>query len=90
MHNTLTRISNVFSFFTTVVTAVAAIIALSSLLTTPRPAIKDGALKLNNIVVVKGRPHYYTSKKEEFAHIKFDLDIGARRIARPFPHPRHY
>lgn len=25
---------------------------------------------------VKGRPHYYSSKKEEYAHIKFDLDAG--------------
>lgn len=25
---------------------------------------------------VKGRPHYYSYKKEEYAHIKFDLDTG--------------
>jgi len=25
---------------------------------------------------VKGRPHYYSQKKEEYAHIKFDLDVG--------------
>jgi len=25
---------------------------------------------------VKGRPHYYSSKKEEYAHIRFDLDAG--------------
>jgi hypothetical protein len=25
---------------------------------------------------VKGRPHYYSYKKEEYAHIKFDLDAG--------------
>lgn len=25
---------------------------------------------------VKGRPHYYSTKKEEYAHIKFDLDAG--------------
>ncbi len=25
---------------------------------------------------VKGRPHYYSPKKEEYAHIKFDLDAG--------------
>lgn len=25
---------------------------------------------------VKGRPHYHSSKKEEYAHIRFDLDAG--------------
>jgi len=25
---------------------------------------------------VKGRPHYYSTKREEYAHIKFDLDAG--------------
>lgn len=25
---------------------------------------------------VKGRPHYYSTKKEEYAHIRFDLDAG--------------
>lgn len=26
---------------------------------------------------VKGRPHYYSPKKEEYAHIRFDLDAGS-------------
>ena len=30
----------------------------------------------NNPCSVKGRPHYYSPKKEEYAHIKFDLDAG--------------
>jgi hypothetical protein len=30
---------------------------------------------------VKGRPHYYSSKKEEYAHIKFDLDAGEKSLA---------
>lgn len=25
---------------------------------------------------MKGRPHYYSSKKEEYAQIRFDLDAG--------------
>lgn len=25
---------------------------------------------------VKGRPHYYSSRREEYAHIRFDLDAG--------------
>ena len=32
----------------------------------------------NIICRVKGRPHYYSPKKEEYAHIKFDLDAGKR------------
>ena len=29
------------------------------------------------IYSVKGRPHYYSTKREEYAHIKFDLDAGS-------------
>ena len=25
---------------------------------------------------VKGRPHYYASRREEYAQVKFDLDAG--------------
>lgn len=28
---------------------------------------------------VKGRPHYYSTKREEYAHVKFDLDAGTLR-----------
>ena len=31
---------------------------------------------------VKGRPHYYSQRKEEYAHVKFDLDVGTP----PLPH----
>ena len=27
---------------------------------------------------VKGRPHYYSTKREEYAHVKFDLDTGTQ------------
>jgi len=30
---------------------------------------------------VRGRPHYYSTKKEEYAHIKFDLDAIKHRKA---------
>jgi hypothetical protein len=33
---------------------------------------------------VKGRPHYYSPKKEEYAHIKFDLDAGLSSLP-PLP-----
>lgn len=36
---------------------------------------------------VRGRPHYYSSKKEEYAHIKFDLDAGTFCLI-PAPKPQ--
>lgn len=78
MHNTYTRISNVFSFFTTVVTVIACAIAFIHLLTTRAPDIKPNSLKLHNVQIVKDRPYYFSRKREEFAHIKFDLNIGTQ------------
>ncbi|KAI1802293.1 signal peptidase 22 kDa subunit [Daldinia bambusicola] len=71
MYNSLTRIQNVFGFFTTVAFVVAAIIAASDL-TAPRTP--SATIKPTNVQVVKGRPHYYSTKKEEYAIIKFSLD----------------
>ncbi|KAI3324990.1 signal peptidase subunit-domain-containing protein [Xylariaceae sp. AK1471] len=71
MYNSLTRIQNVFGFFTTVAFVVAAIIAGSDF-TLPRTP--SASIKPTNVQVVKGRPHYYSSKKEEYAIIKFSLD----------------
>ena len=88
MHSTIVRTQNVFGFFTTVAFTVAALIACSDLLAprTPKAIItlKDtqvyaslAALKKPNKLIlprsVRGRPHYYSSKKEEYAHIKFSL-----------------
>jgi signal peptidase complex subunit 3 len=73
MHSTLVRIQNVFGFFTTVAFSVAAIIALSTFI---HPQSPSATVELKNVQVVKGRPHYYSYKKEEYAHIKFDLDTG--------------
>ncbi|KAH8733547.1 signal peptidase subunit-domain-containing protein [Ilyonectria robusta] len=72
MYNSLTRIQNTFGFFTTVAFVVAALIAASDFLTPRTPA--SGLLAPTNVQVVKGRPHYYSSKKEEYAIIKFSLD----------------
>ncbi|KAH7166011.1 signal peptidase subunit-domain-containing protein [Dactylonectria macrodidyma] len=72
MYNSLTRIQNTFGFFTTVAFVVAALIAASDFLTPRAPAV--GLLTPTNVQVVKGRPHYYSSKKEEYAIIKFSLD----------------
>ncbi|KAL6704387.1 Signal peptidase complex subunit [Coniothyrium glycines] len=71
MHSALVRLQNVFGFFTTVAFSVAAVIALSSFVT---PQTPSASIQLRNVQVVKGRPHYYSYKKEEYAHIKFDLD----------------
>ncbi|KAK0944089.1 Signal peptidase complex subunit [Friedmanniomyces endolithicus] len=71
MHNNLTRIQNVFGFFTSVAFAVAAVIAVSVVLSAQSPS---ASLQLRNVQVVKGRPHYYSTKREEYAHVKFDLD----------------
>ncbi|KAI0379892.1 signal peptidase 22 kDa subunit [Hypomontagnella monticulosa] len=71
MYNSLTRIQNVFGFFTTVAFVVAALIAASDF-TAPRTP--SATIKTTNVQVVKGRPHYYSTKKEEYAIIRFSLD----------------
>ncbi|ORX97176.1 signal peptidase subunit-domain-containing protein [Clohesyomyces aquaticus] len=71
MHSAVIRVQNVFGFFTTVAFCVAAMIALSSFI---HPQTPSAAVRLRNVQVVRGRPHYYSYKKEEYAHIKFDLD----------------
>ncbi|KAH6639067.1 signal peptidase subunit-domain-containing protein [Boeremia exigua] len=71
MHSALVRLQNVFGFFTTVAFTIAAVIALSSFVS---PQAPSATVALRNVQVVKGRPHYYSYKKEEYAHIKFDLD----------------
>ncbi|KAI1283641.1 signal peptidase subunit [Xylaria sp. FL0933] len=71
MHNSLTRIQSVFGFFTTVAFVVGAIIAASDF---AAPRTPSASIKPTNVQVVKGRPHYYSSKKEEYAIIKFSLD----------------
>ena len=41
----------------------------------PTPEMQELRMS-NDSCRVKGRPHYYSPKKEEYAHIKFDLDAG--------------
>jgi hypothetical protein len=73
MHSALVRLQNVFGFFTTVAFSVAIVIALSSFVTPQSP---NASIEVRNVQVVKGRPHYYSAKREEYAHIRFDLDAG--------------
>ncbi|KAK0719602.1 signal peptidase subunit [Lasiosphaeris hirsuta] len=72
MYSSLVRIQNTFGFFTTVAFVIAALIAASDFITPRAPSV--GMLKTTNLQVVRGRPHYYSSKKEEYAIIKFSLD----------------
>ncbi|KAL8659840.1 MAG: hypothetical protein Q9226_000205 [Calogaya cf. arnoldii] len=71
MHSALVRVQNVFGFFTTVAFVTAIVVALS---VTVIPQTPTASLELRNVQVVKGRPHYHSPKREEYAHIKFDLD----------------
>ncbi|KAF1363682.1 signal peptidase 22 kDa subunit [Lizonia empirigonia] len=77
MHSALVRLQNVFGFFTTVAFTVAAVIALSSFVVPQSPS---AAVQMRSVQVVKGRPHYYSYKKEEYAHVRFDLDADLRTL----------
>lgn len=72
MHSSLNRAQAVFGFFTTVALVVAGMAALSTLLF-PTDAT-TASVQLKNVQVVKGRPHYYSTKREEYAQLRFDLD----------------
>ncbi|RAL01914.1 signal peptidase complex subunit SPC3 [Aspergillus ibericus CBS 121593] len=72
MHSALNRAQAVFGFFTTVALFVAGLAALSVLLY-PTDGITS-SVKLRDVKVTKGRPHYYSTKKEEYATMRFDLD----------------
>ncbi|KEF51514.1 uncharacterized protein A1O9_12431 [Exophiala aquamarina CBS 119918] len=75
MHNTLNRLQTTFGFFTTCAFTLAAIIAALSLVPIPAQTSSPSAsIAVRNVQVVKGRPHYYSEKREEYAQIRFDLD----------------
>ncbi|KAI9369498.1 microsomal signal peptidase subunit [Aspergillus egyptiacus] len=72
MHSALNRAQAVFGFFTTVALFVAGFAALSVLLYPTDAVTAD--VKLRDVKVIKGRPHYYSTKREEYAQMRFDLD----------------
>lgn len=75
MHSTVNRLQTTFGYFTTCAFALAAIIAVLSLVPIPAPTASPSAsISVRNVQVVKGRPHYYSEKREEYAQIRFDLD----------------
>ncbi|KAI3396118.1 hypothetical protein diail_449 [Diaporthe ilicicola] len=71
MYTSLVRVQNVFGFFTTVAFVVAAFIAATDFLA---PRTPSGTIRPTNTQVVRGRPHYYSTKREEYAIIKFSLE----------------
>ncbi|KAJ2969657.1 hypothetical protein NQ176_g8550 [Zarea fungicola] len=71
MYNSFNRIQNVFGFFTTVACVFGAFIAATDLFSPRNPS---GVITPDSLQVVKGRPHYYSSKKEEYAIIRFSLE----------------
>ncbi|TVY48210.1 Microsomal signal peptidase subunit [Lachnellula occidentalis] len=79
MHSTIVRGQNVFGFFTTICFVVAALIAASDLLAprTPKATVAVKDLQVYEYFhlpnPVRGRPHYYSTKKEEYAIIRFSL-----------------
>lgn len=80
MHNTLTRMQNTFGYLTSCAFFLALLVSTVSLLPlpldfTPTSSQSPSAkLAVRNVQVVRGRPHYYSPKREEYAHIRFDLD----------------
>ncbi|KAK5940937.1 hypothetical protein PMZ80_006214 [Knufia obscura] len=75
MHSSLNRLQTTFGFFTSCAFALAGVIAFLSVIPFPAPTAQPTAkIAPRDIQVVKGRPHYYSNKKEEYAQIRFDLD----------------
>ncbi len=75
MHSALNRLQTTFGYFTSCAFTLACIIALLSVIPFPAPTGSPSAsIYARNVQVVKGRPNYYSPKREEYAQIRFDLD----------------
>ncbi|EPS38965.1 hypothetical protein H072_7256 [Dactylellina haptotyla CBS 200.50] len=72
MHSSLVRLQQVFGFLTTVSFALGTLIALTSYL---YPMTPTASIKVRDIAVVKRRSGgYYSTRQNEYAKIKFDLN----------------
>ncbi|KAK2743528.1 hypothetical protein FQN57_004825 [Myotisia sp. PD_48] len=71
MHSLSNRFQTVFGFFTTVAFVLGLLTATSVIFHPANPVVD---VQLSNLQVIKGRPHYYSTKREEYAKIQFDLD----------------
>lgn len=74
------RVQTVFGFFTTVLFTLAAFIAATSYLPFPpftnSPSQNELSLHIPKLNVKYSRaPRSYSSKQQEYAHLKFDLDV---------------
>jgi hypothetical protein len=75
MHTALNRVQNTFGFFTTCCAIGAGMIAASSLWPFPPPSqLPSASVAVSKVEVVKGRPHYSSPIKEEYAQVRFDLN----------------
>ncbi|KIW99316.1 uncharacterized protein Z519_00979 [Cladophialophora bantiana CBS 173.52] len=75
MHSALNRLQSTFGYFTSCAFTLASIIAVLSIIPIPAPTGSPSAsISVRNVQVVKGRPHYYSPKREEYAQIRFDLE----------------
>ncbi|KAK6347081.1 hypothetical protein TWF696_007161 [Orbilia brochopaga] len=72
MHSSLVRLQQVFGLLTTVSFVLATAIALTSYMYPMNPT---ASIKVNDVAVVKRRSGgYYSTRVNEYANIKFDLD----------------
>lgn len=75
MHTVFNRISATFGFFTTCCALAAAVIAFVTV--APFPPVTENAsasIAVQKVEVIKGRPHYHSDKREEYAQIRFDVN----------------
>ncbi|KAI5289354.1 hypothetical protein KEM54_004021 [Ascosphaera aggregata] len=72
MYSVSSRLQAVFGLFTSVGMIIGLLIALSTSLF---PADVKSSVELRSVKVLKGSPTYYSPRREEYAQIKFDLDV---------------
>jgi hypothetical protein len=75
MHTALNRLQNTFGFFTTCCAITAGLISLMTVFPWPEPTtFPKAVVGATDIQVVKGRPHYSSPIREQYAQIRFNLD----------------
>ncbi|KAF3940741.1 hypothetical protein ABW19_dt0205454 [Dactylella cylindrospora] len=78
MHSSLVRLQQVFGFLTTVTFALATAIALTSYI---YPLNPTASITINDVAVAKRRSgSYYSTRQNEYANIKFDLDADLESL----------
>lgn len=72
MQSSLVRLQNIFGLFTSAAFIVAAFIAASDF---AAPRTPSASVSLKDIQTIYGRPHYYSTRKEQYAVIHFALSV---------------